>query len=107
LLLIGTIFQTAKILPREQWVDCSVRINQLLELVDSPKFREQLKIANAYDPKANESESEEEAESPAPVQEKLGKKAVAARADFEVERSVFPALSSFLEKLDDQIYKSY
>ena len=101
LLLIGTIFQTAEVLKREEWLECALRINQLLEIVDNPQFRETLKVANAYDPTKDQQESEEEDETlPAGTTTKKVN-------DYEVERSVFPSLSNFLEKLDDQIYKSY
>ena len=38
----------------------------------------------------------------------LAKKAsTATRVNYEIERSVFPSLTNFLERLDDQLFKSY
>lgn len=35
------------------------------------------------------------------------KASTATRVNYEIERSVFPSLTNFLERLDDQLFKSY
>ena len=104
--LVSTLFQTAKsgsVLSREEWIQASQLIQLLLTLVDTPEFKAALKIANEVKVQNEENEDEEVVESGM-----LAKKASSAsRVNYEIERSVFPSLANFLERLDDQLFKSY
>ena len=63
--------------------------------MDTKEFKAALKLANEV--KAVNAEEEEEVETGM-----LGKKASSTtRANYEIERSVFPSLTNFLERLDD------
>ena len=103
--LVSTLFQTTKsgtVLPREEWIQTSQLISVLLTLVDTPEFKAALKKANEVTVQ-NEDDEEETVETG-----KLGKKASStSRVNYEIERSVFPSLANFLEKLDENLFKSY
>ena len=103
--LVSTLFQTAKsgaVLTREEWIQTSQLITVLLTLVDTPEFRAALKIANEVSAQ-NDDDEEETLETGM-----LAKKASSAsRVNYEIERSVFPSLANFLEKLDENLFKSY
>ena len=71
--------------------------------MDTPEFKAALKIANEVKVQNEENEDEEVVETGM-----LAKKASSAsRVNYEIERSVFPSLANFLERLDDQLFKSY
>ena len=104
LYLIGTIFQTARsrnVLSREQWIDTAQLIFKVLELVDTPEFKAALKLAHEGALTSAKGETEE-AESIMTEESGLIKKVLSnTKQEFEIERSVFPSLSNFLERLDD------
>ena len=65
--------------------------------MDTPEFKAALKIANEVKVQNEENEDEEVVETGM-----LAKKASSAsRVNYEIERSVFPSLANFLERLDD------
>ena len=103
--LVSTLFQTTKsgtVLPREEWIQTSQLISVLLTLVDTPEFKAALKMANEVTVQ-NDDDEEETTETGM-----LGKKASStSRVNYEIERSVFPSLANFLEKLDENLFKSY
>lgn len=72
-----------------------------MQLSQTPEFMESLKKANApVDENAKPEEDEEEdAEK---VLEMLEN-----QEDFETQRSVFPSLSTFIERMDENLLKSY
>jgi hypothetical protein len=108
LLLIGTLFQTAKqgqMLKREEWLITAKRIHQLLDQVNKKQFKAQLKKCQEKDAAAAEKrllakDNEEENEGMAFEEEDM-------TDPFEVERSVFPSLSNFIERMDEQLWKSF
>jgi hypothetical protein len=93
LLMIGTLFQTAKqgsVLGRAEWMLTGKRILQLLVQIDKPVFKKALKKAHS--------------EEGGKTKEKFD---IEETNVFEVERSVFPSLSNFVEHLDEHLWKSF
>ena len=106
ILLVGTLFQTAKsstFLSRDDWCSVCDHVRSLLELSQTPEFLANLKEAHVEEPPKEESEeSDDEGKDAAEVMELLEKQNA-----FEIERSVFPSLSTFLERMDENLWKSY
>lgn len=93
LLMIGTLFQTAKqgaVLDRANWLLTGKRILQLLSTVNNPVFSRALRKAHSEEGQVSKEKFDVEAENL-----------------FEVERSVFPSLSNFLEHMDEHLWKSF
>ena len=93
ILMIGTLFQTAKqgfVLGRDEWLLTGKMILQLLTQIDKPVFKRALRKAHS------------EEEKPAKEEFSIDETNV-----FEVERSVFPSLSNFVEHLDEHLWKSF
>ena len=89
-------------------METAALINKVLELVDTTEFKMALKVAHASEPAAKaQTETETETESTMGEGGLLRKASSTTKSAFEIERSVFPSLSNFLERLDDQLFKSY
>ena len=103
ILLVSTFFQTARgsgFLTRDQWVTVHDRVRELLKLSQTPAFIIALKEAHLPDAPVPEKEEESDQEEQlAQMMEEQNK--------FAVERSVFPSLSTFLERMDENLWKSY
>ena len=86
-------------------------MNLMLELIDSPSFKEALTKANEQFSSENKTEfgeSESIAESSITTESALARKVSSnTMKEFEIERYVFPSLSRFIETLDEQLWKSY
>lgn len=101
------LFQTAKqssFLLRDQWVMVHDRVSELLKLAQTQDFIDSLKAAHANEPtaskKVEDAEVEKKAESE--ILDNLERE-----NQFETERSLFPSLSTFLERMDENLWKSY
>ena len=102
ILMIGTLFQTTRsttFLTRDQWITVYDRVRELLRLSQTPEFMAQLILAHAAPIKEEKEEKEITAD------EILQN--IANQNLFETERSVFPSLSTFLERMDENLWKSY
>ena len=100
--MIGTLFQTTRsttFLTRDQWITVYDRVRELLRLSQTPEFMAQLILAHAAPIKEDKEEKEITAD------EILQN--IANQNLFETERSVFPSLSTFLERMDENLWKSY
>ena len=100
--MIGTLFQTTRsttFLTRDQWITVYDRVRELLRLSQTPEFMAQLILAHAAPIKEEKEEKEITAD------EILQN--IANQNLFETERSVFPSLSTFLERMDENLWKSY
>jgi len=92
-------------LKREDWLTTVKRIHQLLAQVNKKQFKAQLKKCQEKDAAAAEKrlkakENEEEKEGMTFEEEEM-------TDQYEVERSVFPSLSNFIERMDEQLWKSF
>jgi hypothetical protein len=78
------------VLGREEWLLTGKKILQLLVQIDKPSFKRALKKAHSDEEK--------------PAKEKFD---IDETNAFEVERSVFPSVSNFIEHLDEHLWKSF
>lgn len=104
IILVATLFQSARntFLTRDQWVEVHNRVKELLTLAKTREFMKALKEAHAPVPEKIVTEEENEEENQDDMIEEL------ERVDkFEIERSVFPSLSTALERMDENLWKSY
>jgi hypothetical protein len=102
ILMIGTLFQTTRsttFLSRDQWITVYDRVRELLRLSQTPEFMAQLILAHSTSIKEEVDEKELTADE---IIEKMANQNL-----FETERSVFPSLSTFLERMDENLWKSY
>lgn len=102
--LVGTLFQSAKstFLSRDQWITVHDRVKELLSLSQSAEFIKALKEAHAPAPEKPVVEEGKEEEV-----EELDLEELERQNRFETERSVFPSLSTFLERMDENLWKAY
>jgi hypothetical protein len=77
-------------LSREQWLSTGKYILHLLSQIEKQNFKRALKKAHSDEGK--------------PQQDKVDLEDTNA---FEIERSVFPSLSNFIEHLDEHLWKSF
>jgi len=101
------LFQTTKttFLSRDQWVEVHDRVRELLALSKTKDFMKALK--EAHIPVEEKPKTEEDDE---PVVEQTQEEMLAAlefEHRFDTERSFFPSLSTFLERMDENLWKSY
>lgn len=81
------------------------RVNELIALTQTPHFIASLREAHAEqesNKKAKDSDNEEDEKEAEEILENLEK-----ANQFETERSIFPSLSTFLERMDENLWKSY
>jgi len=103
--LVGTLFQTTRttnFLSREQWITVHDRVRELLRLAQTPVFIKDLKEAHSSTVVPEQSTTEADPLTADDVLAELEK-----QNKFETERSVFPSLSTFLERMDENLWKSY
>ena len=77
-------------------------VRELLKLSKTTEFMKSLKEAHAPLPEKSPAEEGKEEEDQEQMLEELER-----QNRFETERSVFPSLSTFLERMDENLWKSY
>lgn len=84
-------------LGREEWLLTGKKILQLLVQIDKPSFKRALKKAHSDEEKPNKEKFDID---------ETNHSLLTINA-FEVERSVFPSVSNFIEHLDEHLWKSF
>jgi len=107
LLMIGTTFkmvpQDPGFLNREGWVDICTRIEQMLELISRPEYKESLLKSIDYLQNLVNNNTDTDREMTVEAMEAEAEE----KAQYETEQQVFPSLSNFAERLDENLWKSY
>jgi len=104
IILVATLFKSARttFLTRDQWVEVHNRVKELLTLAKTKEFMKALKEAHAPEPEKDVTEEENQEENQDVILEELE-----IVDKFEIERSVLPSLSTALERMDENLWKSY
>lgn len=87
---------------RDKWLLVHDRINNLIELAQTPHFTQSLKEAHTEEDKPEKENEEDEQKATDDILDNLER-----QNQYETERSLFPALSTALERMDENLWKSY
>lgn len=111
--LINTMFLTVRkdigFFTKEQWQETAMRINQLIDLVSTPIFGSQLRKALDKPDIVKEQEGQEKEQTldEFMADEVNNEEGKASAAMLDTERSVFPSLPGYAERLEQELYRAF